>query len=316
MGNNLKQAVFAGGCFWCMEGPFTMTEGVESVMPGYMGGHVENPTYEQVKTGKTGHLEVVRVTYDPGKVSYPELLDVFWRQIDPTDTEGQFGDRGSQYKTAIFYNDDEEKAMAEKSKKRIAKEFDFDKPIATMILKAETFYPAEDYHRKYYQKHPERYRMYKIGSGRQEYIDKTWKKEKDDLKSRLSPIQYDVTQNSATEPPFKNEYWDNKEKGLYVDIVTGKPLFTSNDKFDSGCGWPSFTKPIEGEAVSEKPDYSHGRIRTEIRNGDGSSHLGHVFTDGPEPTGLRYCINSAAIRFIPLEKMEEEGYGEYIKLIK
>lgn len=294
-----------------MEAPLSQTEGVVKVLPGYTGGHVENPTYEQVSTGTTGHFEAIEVIYDPGKVTYRQILDVFWRQIDPTDDAGQFADRGSQYRTAVFYMNKDERKKAEESKEKLADLFNFGKPITTLILPAEKFYEAEDYHQKYYEKYPTGYKMYKKSSGRQDFLEKTYKKS--DLKQKLTPSQFEVTQNNATEPPFKNEYWDNKKKGIYVDIVTGEPLFTSGEKFDSGCGWPSFTKPVKDDAVIEKFDGSHGMARTEIRNGSGSSHLGHVFNDGPkESGGLRYCINSAALRFIPEEDMEKEGYVEYL----
>lgn len=316
MSVNIKKAIFAGGCFWCLEPPISALKGVISVIPGYCGGHVENPTYEEVCTGNTGHLEVIEVTFDAGLIGYGEIVEIFWRQIDPTDDGGQFEDRGSQYETAIFYMDDEQKKIAEESKKKVAELFQFDKPIATKIIKASKFYPAEDYHHRFYEKNPFRYNAYKAASSRTKYIEETWNKKKiskEDLKEKLTPLQYEVTQNNGTEAPFENEYWDNTEKGIYVDIITGEPLFLSKDKFQSSCGWPSFSSPVDDKSITEKIDLSHGRVRKEIRNESGSSHLGHVFNDGPGPNGLRYCINSASMRFIPEKDMEKEGYGEYIE---
>ncbi len=340
----IEIATLAGGCFWCTESDLEQLTGVIDVVSGYSGGHIKNPTYKQVSSGKSGHIEVVEVKYDSTVVSYEQVLDYFFRHIDPTDDKGSFVDRGPQYRPAIFYHNTQQKQIAEQFMMEIDKAMIYPKPLKTELIKFETFYPAETYHQDYYKKSSLKYKYYRYASGRDKYLDEVFgdgRKEKpktlrqlidekkqlskvkaynkppqSEIRSALTELQYYVTQKEGTETPFENEYWDNKEAGIYVDIVSGEPLFSSTDKYKSGTGWPSFTKPINPGYIVEKTDYKLLYPRTEVRSKFADSHLGHVFKDGPKPTGLRYCMNSAAMKFVPVSKMTQLGYEDYLYLFE
>ena len=356
-GENVGTAIFAGGCFWCEESNFEKIDGVVSVISGYTGGHVDNPTYREVCSESTGHRESFKVTYDKDQLSYNDLLQIYWRTIDPTDAGGSFHDRGESYTSAIFVANDEQRKLATESRKWLMESGRFKKPVVTPILDAKTFYEAEGYHQNYYLTHPRQYHAYRDASGRDRYIAHVWGDEavykipkmengkgmeatemkesemasmpKGDsetewtdaphpdykqpseaaLKKKLTKLQYWVTQEDGTEPPFKNPYWNEHREGIFVDVVSGEPLFSSKDKFQSGTGWPSFSKPLVKANINLEPDSSYSMTRTEVRSKHANSHLGHLFDDGPPPSGNRYCLDSASLRFIPKDKLKAEGYG-------
>lgn len=316
-----KTIYFAGGCFWGTEHFFKQIHGVVATEVGYANGSIENPTYELVCAHNTGYAETVKVDYDPQTVPLEQLIDLYFETIDPTSLNKQGHDEGTQYRTGIYYTDSTSAAVAQKKLKDLAAKYN--SPIVVECCPLENFYNAEDYHQDYLDKNPTGYchlspALFKRAKEANRPSEKAYSRPDDaTLKAQLSETQYNVTQKNATERPFENEYYDEFREGIYVDITTGEPLFISTDKFDSGCGWPAFSKPIDEQLLVKKEDLSHGMKRTEVRSKTGNSHLGHVFHDGPaEKGGLRYCINSASLRFIPKDKMKAEGYEAFLKLLE
>lgn len=313
--SKLKTIYLAGGCFWGIEAYMEKIYGVANAVSGYANGKTEKPSYQEVLHNDTGHAETVKVDYDPNKVSLTQLIDYYLLVVNPTSINQQGNDRGPQYRSGIYYTDAKEKEIIVNRLKHEQEKYD--QKIVVEVKPLENFYEAEEYHQDYLKKHPDGYCHIDLSKANRVIIDplKYPKPSKEELKKLLTEEQYAVTQNNDTEKAFSNLYWDNKEKGIYVDVATGEPLFSSSDKFDSGCGWPSFTKPIAKEVVTFHEDLSYNMKRTEVRSRVGDSHLGHVFNDGPkELGGLRFCINSSSIKFIPLNEMESKGYG-YLKHI-
>lgn len=314
---NLKTVYLAGGCFWGLEAYMEKVYGIADVISGYANGETSNPTYEDVLYRNTGHAETVKVDYDPERISLDKILDYYLLVVDPTSLNKQGNDRGIQYRSGIYYTDEKEKNVIQKRLEKEQKKY-MDK-IVVEVESLNNFHKAEEYHQDYLKKNPNGYCHIDLSKANEVVIDKSkYPKPSDkELRSKLTDIQYKVTQENDTETSFSNEYWDNEEKGIYVDVATGEPLFSSNDKFDSGCGWPSFSKPISKEVVTYNKDTSYNMVRTEVRSRSGDSHLGHVFEDGPkELGGLRFCINSASIKFVPIEDMEKEEYGYLKHIIK
>lgn len=333
----------AGGCFWCIEAALQETEGVIDAVSGYSGGSADTATYLEVSRGRTEHREVVQVTYDTNIISLTEVLNTFWSAIDPTDDGGQFADRGFHYTTAIYYHTDSQEQVANTSKESLQNSGLVDGAIVTEVLPYVNFFAAEDYHQDYYKKSSDHYKRYEQGSGRAGFVEETWARdaaqayfeeqaemqiveeevpqavndydytdaEIEELLANLDPLAYHVVAESGTESPFRNKYWDNKAEGIYVDVVTGEPLFSSTHKYDSGTGWPSFWRTINDDSVTLHEDNSLSTTRTEVRSAAG--HVGHVFEDGPEEEGgRRFCTNSASLLFVDKADMVAEGYENYL----
>ncbi|HNX61934.1 MAG TPA: peptide-methionine (R)-S-oxide reductase MsrB [Candidatus Limiplasma sp.] len=316
----MAEIYLAGGCFWGTEKYIASIPGTLSMQVGYANGDTDCPTYDEVCHHNTGHAETVKVVYNPERLPLPFLLELYYEAIDPTSVNRQGGDRGTQYRTGIYYTDPADLPVIKRS--LTALQSRLDQPVAIEVLPLANFYPAEEYHQKYLEKNPTGYchiPTERFRRAAQALVNPTLynRPDTETLRRTLTPLQFEVTQNAATEAPYQNEYDRVFRPGLYVDVTTGEPLFLSGDKFASGCGWPSFSKPVDPGTVQERTDASHGMLRTEVRSRVGNAHLGHVFPDGPEDAGgLRYCINSASLRFIPLEDLDKEGYGEWTARVR